>query len=184
MKKVLAINASPNTDGLTATCAQEFLAGAQAAGAEVELVHLCQLDLKHCQQCQNGWGTCRVDGDCVMTDDFAALRQKIVDADVWVLANPVYFGDLSESAKALSDRLRRCNIGDADKQLAQKDFVGIAAAGGSGGGTTTCLMTMDRFCQHTGQRAADFITITRRSRAHKLACIRECGKSVVEQEWE
>ena len=184
MKKVLAINASPNTDGLTATCAQEFLAGAQAAGAEVELVHLCQLDIKHCQQCQNGWGTCRTDGACVMADDFAALRQKIIEAEVWVLANPVYFGDLSESAKALSDRLRRCNIGDADKQLAQKDFVGIAAAGGSGGGTTTCLGTMDRFCQHTGQRAADFITITRRSRAHKLACIRACGQSVVEQEWE
>jgi multimeric flavodoxin WrbA len=184
MKKVLAINASPNTDGLTATCAQEFLAGAAAAGAETELVHLCDLDVRHCGQCANGWGTCRENGTCVLDDDFAALQQRIAAADVWVLCNPVYFGDLSESAKALSDRLRRCNIGDADKQLAGKDFVGVAAAGGSGGGTTTCLQTMDRFCQHTGQRAADLITITRRSRAYKLACLREAGRSVVANDWE
>ncbi|NPV46320.1 MAG: flavodoxin family protein [Armatimonadetes bacterium] len=184
MKRVLAINTSPNTDGLTATCAQEFLAGAAEAGAETELIHLNQLDIKHCQQCMNGWGICRTEGKCVLVDDFEAVRQKVFAADAWALANPVYFGDLSESAKAFTDRLRRTNIGDADKRLAGKDFVALAAAGGSGGGVSTCLMTLDRLCQHTGQRVADLIGITRRNRAYKLGCIRECGKSVVQQEWE
>jgi multimeric flavodoxin WrbA len=184
MKRVIALNASPNTDGLTAACAEEFLAGAAEAGAETELVHLCQLDIKHCQQCLNGWGTCRVEGQCVLVDDFEALRQKLFAAAAWALANPVYFGDLSESAKAFTDRLRRCNIGDANKQLAGKDFVALAAAGGSGGGVSTCLMALDRLCQHTGQRVADLIGITRRNRGYKLGCIRAGGKSVVEQEWE
>lgn len=184
MKKVIVLNASPNTEGLTATCGREFLAGAEAAGAAVELVHLCQLDLKHCQQCAQGWGACRVEGRCVIVDDFAELRAKILEADIWALATPVYFGDLSESAKAFTDRLRRCHIGDPDKSLAGKDFVAIAAAGGTGGGATTCLHTLDRFCQHTGQRPADFIAITRRSRVYKLPCLRAAGQSVVEQEWE
>lgn len=184
MKKIIALNASPNTEGLTATCAKEFLAGAQEAGAEVELVHLCQLDLKHCQQCAQGWGVCRVEGKCVQVDDFAALREKIIAASAWVLATPVYFGDLSESAKVFTDRLRRCNIGDAAKQLAKKDFVAIAAAGGSGGGITTCLLMLDRLAQHTGQRVADLIGVTRRNRAYQVPGLRAAGRCLVEQEWE
>lgn len=184
MKKILAINASPNTDGLTAACAKEFLAGAEAEGAEVELVHLCQLQIRHCQQCLQGWGNCRAAGRCVIVDDFAGLRDKLLAADAWVLATPVYFGDLSESAKAFTDRLRRVHIGDEGKRLQRKDFVALAAAGGSGGGISTCLMMLDRLAQHTGMRVVDLVGITRRNRAYKLPCLREAGRTLVTQEWE
>jgi len=101
-----------------------------------------------------------------------------------VLVTPVYFGDLSESAKAFTDRLRRCHIGDAEKRLAKKDFVAVAAAGGTGGGITTCLLMLERFAQHTGQRVADLIGVTRRNRAYQLPNLRAAGRCLVEQDWE
>ena len=132
--KIVALNASANRDGLTAACAAAVLSGAEEGGAQVELLHLKDLTIERCHMCGNGWGTCRERAVCVVVDDFERVRRAIVEADAWVLATPVYFGDLSESAKALVDRLRRCNIGPRGEQLKGKDFVAVVAAGGSGPG--------------------------------------------------
>ena len=43
-----------------------------------------------------------------MLDDFQALHQRLIKADACVLVTPVYWGEMSESAKAFTDRLRRC----------------------------------------------------------------------------
>ncbi|UCH34636.1 MAG: flavodoxin family protein, partial [Armatimonadota bacterium] len=106
--KVIAIQTSPNEDGLTATMAQMALDGAKAAGAETELIHLCGASIEACRQCENGWGLCRSEGRCVIEDDFEDLRRRIGEAGAVVISTPVYFGDLSEAAKCFFDRLRRC----------------------------------------------------------------------------
>ena len=184
MMKVLIWNASPNKDGLTAACAEAFAKGAGEAGAEVVVVHLCDHEVRACKQCGNGWGVCRSESRCVIEDEFEALRQQVFAADAWVVANPVYFGDLAERVKSFMDRLRRCNVGSKESALRGKDFVGIAAAGGSGGGTTWCLEVMNRIASHTGLRVADLITVTRRSRIYKVPCIEAAGRALVEQKWE
>lgn len=181
--KIIALNASPNQDGLTAACAQAFLAGAEEAGAEVKLIHLCALSINSCRQCDRGWGQCRQVGTCIIEDDLEQVRQQILVADAWALVNPVYFGDLSEVAKRFTDRLRRCTMGSDPNLLKGKDFVGVGAAGGSGRGTVTCLEVMDRFAAHTGLRVADLVTVTRRSRPYKLECLKSAGRSLVKQEW-
>jgi multimeric flavodoxin WrbA len=182
--KVLALNASPNKDGLTAVCAQALLAGAQEAGAEVDLVHLCDLNLRVCGACDRGWGKCRSDGQCVLEDEFEALRQRIFAADVWVLATPVYFGEPSEIARVLLDRLRRCNSGPNGGQLRAKDFVGIMAAGGSGRGTGSCAEVLERIGFHLGARIADLIAVTRRNKLYKVDTLKAAGRALVEQPWE
>ena len=182
--KVLALNASPNKDGLTAVSAEAVLSGAQEAGAEVELVHLCDLDLQVCGACDRGWGTCRSEGRCVLDDEFEQLRQRIFAADVWVLSTPVYFGEPSEVARVLLDRLRRCNSGPSGGQLRGKDLVGICAAGGSGRGVGTCADTLERIGSHIGARVADMILITRRNKLYKVDDLKAAGKALVEQKWE
>jgi multimeric flavodoxin WrbA len=182
--RVLAVNASPNKDGLTALSAEAFLAGAQEAGAEVDLIHLCDKDLRRCVMCENGWGKCRREGECVLDDDFADVRRSILDADVWVLATPVYFGEPSEVARAVLDRLRRCNTGPLGGQLSGKDLIGICAAGGSGRGIGTCGEVLERFVGHMGMRLADLITVTRRSKLYKIDTMKAAGKGIVVQNWD
>jgi len=184
MMKVIALNASPNQDGLTAAAAEALLAGVAEAGAEVKLMHLCDLNLVVCQACANGWGQCRTEGDCIQEDDFEGVRQEIIAADAWVLATPVYFGEPSEIARVLLDRLRRCNIGPQGGQLRDKDFVGICAAGGTGRGIGTCAEVLERISSHMGMRLADLLLITRRSRLYKLDMLKAAGRALVEQRWE
>lgn len=182
--KIVAVNASANKDGLTAMCATAFLAGAEEAGAQVNLIHLKDCEIERCRMCVNGWGTCRELATCVIADDFERVRREILAADAWVLATPVYFGDLSELAKALMDRLRRCNIGSRGGQLKAKDFVAIAAAGGSGRGLGTCDEALERLAGHTGMRLADLINVTRRNKLYKVDTIKAAGRAIVEQAWE
>ena len=104
MLKVVAVQSSPNVDGLTCQLTKAVLEGAESRGAETELVHLNKLKIDSCMAHDRGWGTCRTEGKCMIQDDFQNLREKINKADALVFSTPVYFGDLSESAKRFLDR--------------------------------------------------------------------------------
>ena len=87
---------------------------------------------------------------------------------------------MSESAKALTDRLRRCEATQGDEScLAGKPVIAVAAAGGSGNGTVTCLLSMERWAQHVRANVWDLITVKRWTREHKLVAIREAARSMV-----
>lgn len=178
--KIVAIHTSPNEDGLTASLANAALAGASDAGAETELVKLTEYEVSACRQCANGWYKCRDEGRCVIEDRFQEIREKVLEADAWVLVTPVYFGDLSESAKCFTDRLRRCNVGAKGEGLAEKPVIGVAAAGGSGRGTATCLLALDRLFSHINAEIADLITVTRRSAEYKREATRAAAQAMVE----
>ena len=62
--KCIAIQSSPNTDGLTAGSARAVLDGFGAEGGDVELIHLNRMDVRPCLACERGWGSCR-NGSCV-----------------------------------------------------------------------------------------------------------------------
>jgi multimeric flavodoxin WrbA len=179
--KVLAIQASPGENGLTASMAKAAMEGAQAAGAEVELIHACQLQLESCRQCEaDGWGQCRRIGECVIEDDMAALRAKMAEADAIILASPVYWGDLAEVLKSFLDRLRRCErAGPKEPRVEGRWMLSIAAAGGGGGGGPTCLVSMERYYATLGLRPFDQLIVTRRSREYMLEAARRSGAAFV-----
>ena len=169
----LVISASPNSDGLTAACAKAAMDGFAGVGAQSAHLDLCGMELAHCDQCDNGWGTCRTEHTCVLNDDLAELQQAVTGAQGIVIVTPVYFGEMAESAKAAFDRLRRCEATKGEQSaVAGKPIIAVAAAGGSGGGITTCLLSMERLIQHMRGQVVDLIGITRRNHAHKLDAIR------------
>ncbi len=181
--RILVIQSSPNTDGLTAACAQAAIAGIEAAGGRAENIRLTDLNISSCQQCDNGWGECRTAHECGgVLDDFQALHRRAVEADGLALITPVYWGDLSESMKCFTDRLRRCeaSLGE-ESRLAGKPVLLVAAAGGGGGGMLSCLTNLERWAQHVRMRPADMIGIKRITREHKLAAIRGAGEALVAQ---
>lgn len=179
--RVLVMQASPNEDGLTASMAKEAMAGAQAAGAETELVHLRKLKLAACDpEDQDGWGRCRRESLCIIEDDLESVRDKIAGADGIVLSTPVYFGDVAEVVKNFLDRLRRCErAGPAEPRVEGRWVLGIAAAGGGGGGGPTCLVAMERYFAHLGMPIFDQMVVTRRSRDYMLVAARQAGERFV-----
>jgi multimeric flavodoxin WrbA len=179
--KLVVISCSPNNDGLTAACAAAAVEGIQSAGSETVEIRLNDLKVGKCQACDNGWGTCHSEHRCQVEDDFQALHAQVVQMDGLVLVTPVYWGEMSESAKAFTDRLRRCEASRprGESGLSGKPVIAVAAAGGSGGGMITCLASMERWIQHITARVFDLIPVNRWSRAYKLAAIREATNSLV-----
>ena len=181
---VLVIGSSPNRDGLTAACMAAAIEGVTQASGQAEVVQLNETKVGMCQACDNGWGTCRKEHVCQVEDGFQALHARILAADALVLVTPVYWGELSESAKALTDRLRRCEASRGDESgLRAKPVIGVAAAGGSGGGMITCLFSLERWIQHVRARTFDLIPVNRWSRPYKLATIRAAARGLAAGEW-
>ena len=179
--KVAVITSSPNKDGLTAACGNAAKRGVEQAGAEVDLIDLNTFEVGRCRACGTGWGTCRADYICQTKDDFQGLHRRLLAADAYMLISPVYWGDLSESAKAFLDRVRRCEATRREESgLKAKPCIGVAAAGGGGGGTITCLLTQQQFFNHVRSEIFDLITITRKSRQHKLLAVEAAGQAMVE----
>lgn len=101
--KVLAINSSPHVDkGNTAVILDPFLDGLREAGAEVELFYTKKLKINPCLGCFNCW--LKTPGVCAQKDDMDMLRPKLGEADVWVLATPLYVDGMSGPMKNLLDR--------------------------------------------------------------------------------
>ncbi len=173
--KILAIQSSPNLDGLTSKTAQAVLRGAATEGAETDLVHLNGLDIRPCLACDGGWGKCRREGTCIQQDGFQTLRDKVHAADALVFATPVYWGDLSESAKIFLDRLRRTEVHSEFRALNGRFVLGIASAGGTGNGCCKALLHLEDYVRRVGFTAFDFVTVTQMSKEHKLEMLEKAG---------
>ena len=178
--RILALQASPNVDGLTASLAKEALAGAEAAGAETELLHLCQMRLEACRQCEDGWGLCRREGLCIIEDDLERMRDRMAAADGLILSTPVYFGEPAEVVKSAFDRLRRCEVaGPEEPRVAGRWVLSIAAAGGGGGGGPSCLTVLERYFLRLAWPIFDTMIVTQRSRSSLLPAARAAGERMV-----
>lgn len=179
--KVLIVTASPNKDGLTAACANAAKTGTEQAGAETTLICLNDYDISNCHACGNGWGTCRNEHRCQVTDDFQKIHKIFCESDAYIVITPVYWGEMSESAKAFFDRLRRNEALKGDQSCAfGKYVISVAAAGGSGNGTISCLASMERLFSHIRAQRFDMIGITRMNREAMLESIKSSTTKMVE----
>ncbi len=106
--KILAISGGFK-NGTNDAMAKEALMGAQEMGAEIEFIHMLDLELKPCTGCIscvmgpagiiNGGA-----GHCVYEDDFQWLDDKIYDADGVIFVMPVFEKMLSGQFKVFQDK--------------------------------------------------------------------------------
>jgi multimeric flavodoxin WrbA len=100
--KILAIHGSPRTlRSTTRQLTQHVLEGAAEAGAETEIVDLCDLRITPCTACEG----CAFNGICVYEDDMPALVERMKEADGIIFASPVYIDNVSGQMKVFFDRL-------------------------------------------------------------------------------
>ena len=99
-KKVLVISASPRKGGNSDSLCERFISGAREAGHDVEKISLRDKNIHYCLGC----GACNNTHRCVQKDDMAPVLDKLVEADVIVLATPVYFYSMDGQLKTFIDR--------------------------------------------------------------------------------
>lgn len=118
-KKVLILSASPRRGGNSDSLCDRFAAGAREAGHAVTKVFLRDKQINYCLGC----GTCyNRHKPCPQTDDADAVIGMMVEADVIVLASPVYFYSVNAQLKTLIDRACARYT-----EISGKDFYFVAA---------------------------------------------------------
>lgn len=100
-KKVLILSGSPRKGGNSDLLCDEFMKGALSSGNRVEKIRVATKKITPCSAC---YFCADNDGRCVHKDDMAEILQKMIDADVLVLASPVYFYSINAQLKAVIDR--------------------------------------------------------------------------------
>lgn len=120
-KQVLIISSSPRKGGNSDTLCDQFMKGTEEAGHPVNKIRLAELKIDYCSACY----ACKTKGHCVKKDDMEQVVEKMREADVIVLATPVYFYTMCAQMKTMIDR----TLGGAQKVgLENKEFYLIAAA--------------------------------------------------------
>jgi len=119
-KKVLIISSSPRKGGNSDLLCDEFMKGVLEAGNEVEKIFLKDKTVHPCTGCS----VCSMYGKpCPQKDDAAEIVEKMIAADVIVMATPVYFYTMCGQMKIMIDRCCARYT-----EITNKDFYFIIAA--------------------------------------------------------
>jgi arsenate reductase len=97
---VLGLQGSPRIKGNTSLLLSAFLAEAERLGARTHRVHVARQNISPCLEC----GTCEKEGFCPVDDDMQRVYPLLWQADIIVLATPVFFYGPTAQMKALIDR--------------------------------------------------------------------------------
>ena len=141
-EKVLIISGSPRIDGNSAMLCNAFAEGAVSAGHTVEKISLAGKKIGFCTACYS----CRK-GGCPQHDDAPEIIQKMLEADIIVLATPVYFFTMCAQLKALIDRSGYV-AGSNGRLFARK--VGAAVTVNRRGGAVCAFDSINHFLMITG----------------------------------
>lgn len=102
-KKVCILNGSPRANGNTKALVESFIRGAEGSGNEVVCFDLQKMNINGCLGCCRGGKDGK--SPCVQKDDMDKIYPAYMEADVVVLASPMYYWGISGQLKCAFDRL-------------------------------------------------------------------------------
>ena len=102
-KKILVLNGSPRARGNTSMLLDAFTEGATQAGHTVTRFDLQKMDLHPCLGCMKGGRDAA--SPCVQKDDMLKIYPAYREADIVILASPMYYWAFSAQLKMAFDRL-------------------------------------------------------------------------------
>lgn len=100
--KIMVMNGSPRVEN-TAAMVAAFKEGAEAAGHEVEVLHVGKMKIGGCLACEYCHG--KGEGKCVQKDDMDKVMPAYLDADMIVYASPIYYFDVTAQLSAATQRV-------------------------------------------------------------------------------
>lgn len=143
-KKIVILNGSPRKNGNTSTLINAFRKGAESANHSVTEFFLDSMNINGCKGCFGGGKN--PECPCVQKDDMLQIYSAYTDADIIVLASPLYYWNISGQLKTAIDRLFAVAECNSDYQNPQKECVLLMAAEGNGYEET--IYWYDRLMNH------------------------------------
>lgn len=125
--KMVGISGSPKTKGNVSAFLASMMEMASERGFETETICLARMNIRNCTHCNHCLSRQKHGKYCSLDDDAQAIYEKVEQADVIILASPVYFMRTSGMMATFIDRLRVFIFGNvAGGRLRNK--IGISAA--------------------------------------------------------
>jgi multimeric flavodoxin WrbA len=100
---ILILQGSPRATGNTAWMAEEFKKAVEAAGHQVTLVNVSRKKIAGCLACEYCHN--KGNGACIQKDDMQELYPLMNEAEVLVLAAPIYYFTLCAQIQAPIQRM-------------------------------------------------------------------------------
>ena len=113
--KILVLNGSPRPQGDTAKMISAFKEAAEDKGHSVAAFNVCKMKIKGCLACEYCHG--KGQGECVQKDDMRQIYDALKDAEMLVLAAPIYYHGISGQLKCAIDRFYSVLYPTAPKSL-------------------------------------------------------------------
>lgn len=103
MSKIIILNGSPRKKGNTSELIKAFTRGAEDVGNTVTEFFLNGMNIRGCLGCYGGGNDPQ--SPCVQKDDMLKIYPAYKEADIVVLASPLYYWTISGQLKTAFDRL-------------------------------------------------------------------------------
>jgi multimeric flavodoxin WrbA len=135
--KVLGISGSMRKDGNTADLVKIILGRCEDAGIRTKFISLAGKKIHPCIGCDK----CREKKWCIIeNDDWSAVVNAVLDADVLVIGSPTYYFDVNGQTKNFIDRTYSLYH---DRKLAGRKGVAVAVHANKGASRT--IQTLEGF---------------------------------------
>jgi multimeric flavodoxin WrbA len=144
-KKIVILNGSPRRKGNTSALAKAFAKGAEENGSAVTEFFLQDLEINGCRGCFGGHSAREC--PCVQRDGMVEVYPAVRDADVVVLASPLYYWSVSGQLKTTIDRLFALEEGDGQR-LRGNGKAGVLLMAAEGNGFEDVTVWYDHLMGH------------------------------------
>lgn len=113
---ILILNGSPRANGSTAAMVQAFAEGAREAGHKVTVIPVGRKKIAGCLGCE--YCHTKGNGRCIQEDDEQEVYAALENAEMLVLASPIYYYTLSAQLQAALHRTYAVKIPKSVRQTA------------------------------------------------------------------
>ena len=100
--RIIVLNGSPRPKGNTKQMVDAFREGAESAGHRVDVIDVCKKKIAGCLACE--YCHTKGNGACVQKDDMQEVYALLGEADMLVIASPIYYHGVSGQLKCALDR--------------------------------------------------------------------------------
>lgn len=99
---ILVLNGSPSEGGNTKKMVSAFAEGAVSAGHHVDVIDVCKKKISGCIACE--YCHTKGNGKCIQKDDMSEIYALLREAEMLVIASPIYYHGISGQLKCVIDR--------------------------------------------------------------------------------